>query len=198
MDGYFRHPTTREYFQSRIPPPVCFKILSLRGRRLKGKWKGDLGARETRGAREEPKTPFPFPLKRLPRRLLKSRRILSFKWGEPRIPKTLLEILDYRSLWSGLLVRNRRENSFPLLNFFPSHLAFSALFPKDSRFTGCLHLYYQKESFSDCKMYVRKIKPSSWNSKSDPRFWVWKMLLTMPAYKRSISFELLVKVNPAC
>lgn len=26
MDGYFRHPTTREYFQSRISPPVCFKI----------------------------------------------------------------------------------------------------------------------------------------------------------------------------
>ena len=34
---------------------------SLRGRRLKGKWKGDLGARETRGARGAPlapKTPF--------------------------------------------------------------------------------------------------------------------------------------------
>ena len=40
---------------------------SLRGRRLKGKWKGDLGARETRGARGAPlapKTPFPFPFKR--------------------------------------------------------------------------------------------------------------------------------------
>ena len=67
---------------------------SLRGRRLKGKGKGVLGARETRGAREEegketgvyflpsllahpgprvslaPKTPFPFPFKRLPRRLV--------------------------------------------------------------------------------------------------------------------------------
>ena len=43
---------------------------SLRGRRLKGKGKGVLGARETRGAREEGgtlaflshlKLPFPFP-----------------------------------------------------------------------------------------------------------------------------------------
>ena len=50
---------------------------SLRGRRLKGKGegvlaKGVLGARETRGAREGtpfPKTPSPFPFKRLPRRL---------------------------------------------------------------------------------------------------------------------------------
>ena len=47
---------------------------SLRGRRLKGKGKGVLGARETRGARTprvslEPKTPFPLPFKGLPRRL---------------------------------------------------------------------------------------------------------------------------------
>ena len=50
---------------------------SLRGRRLKGKGKRVLGARETGVAREEgaprvslaPKTPFPFPFKRLPRRL---------------------------------------------------------------------------------------------------------------------------------
>ena len=64
---------------------------SLRGRRLKGKGKGVLDARETRGAREEggretslpplpsllgrPSrfafrvSPFPFPFKRLPRRL---------------------------------------------------------------------------------------------------------------------------------
>ena len=62
-------------------------IASLRGRRLKGKGKGLLGARETWGAREEggketlspslrapgvslaPKTPFPFLFKRVPRRL---------------------------------------------------------------------------------------------------------------------------------
>ena len=66
-----------------------------RGRRLKGKGKGVLGARETRGAREEgeketaflslppcsprpcvslaPKTSFPFLFKRLPRRLVNAR-----------------------------------------------------------------------------------------------------------------------------
>ena len=67
---------------------------SLRGRRLKGKGKGVLGARETRGAREEGggegnlppssraprvslalKTPFPFPFKRLPRRLIVKRLV---------------------------------------------------------------------------------------------------------------------------
>ena len=48
---------------------------SLRGRRLKGKGQGVLGARETRGARV--KTPFPFPFKRLPRR----RAIKAFKKG---------------------------------------------------------------------------------------------------------------------
>ena len=53
---------------------------SLRGRRLKGKGKGVLGARESGSlAPKTPfpfprvslaaKTPFPFPLKRLPRRL---------------------------------------------------------------------------------------------------------------------------------
>ena len=46
---------------------------SLRGRRLKGKGKGVLGARkrERRAPRVSlaPKTPFPFPFKRLPRRL---------------------------------------------------------------------------------------------------------------------------------
>ena len=47
---------------------------SLRGRRLKGKGKGVLGARETGGVRAPrvslaPKTLFPFPFKRLPRRL---------------------------------------------------------------------------------------------------------------------------------
>ena len=47
---------------------------SLCGRRLKGKGKGVLGegvlgARETRGAREEALIPFHFPFKRLPRRL---------------------------------------------------------------------------------------------------------------------------------
>ena len=50
-------------------------LTSLRGRRLKGKGKGVLGARETRGARTPrvslaPKTPFPFPFKRLPHRLV--------------------------------------------------------------------------------------------------------------------------------
>ena len=40
---------------------------SLRGRRLKGKGKGFLGARETRGARPNSLSPFPF--ERLPRRL---------------------------------------------------------------------------------------------------------------------------------
>ena len=59
------------------------ELTSLRGRRLKGKGKGVLGARETRGAHEEggraprfslvPKTPFPFPFKRLPRRLANAR-----------------------------------------------------------------------------------------------------------------------------
>ena len=51
-------------------------IISLRGRRLKGKGKGVLCARETRFSRVSlapktpfPKTPFPFPFKRLPRRL---------------------------------------------------------------------------------------------------------------------------------
>ena len=46
---------------------------SLRGRRLTGKGKGVLGARETRVVpRISPahKTPFPFPFKCLPRRLL--------------------------------------------------------------------------------------------------------------------------------
>ena len=46
---------------------------SLRGRRLKGKGKGVWGARETRWGASRvslaPKTPFPFPFKRLPRRL---------------------------------------------------------------------------------------------------------------------------------
>ena len=41
---------------------------SLRGRRLKGKGKGVLGA-------TEPKTPFPFPFKRLPRRLFSSEQL---------------------------------------------------------------------------------------------------------------------------
>lgn len=116
-------------------------------------------------------------------------------------PENLLETLDCRSLWSGLLVRSRWENPFPLLNFFPLPRLASrlfALFPKDSLFTGYFQVYFQNESFSNCKMHVRKIKPSSWNSKSEPIFWVWKMLLTMHANKRSISFELLVKVNPAC
>ena len=43
---------------------LSLNFFSLRGRRLKGKGKGVLAARETRGAREEgvslaPKTPFP-------------------------------------------------------------------------------------------------------------------------------------------
>ena len=88
---------------------------SLRGRRLKGKGKGVFGARETRGpgsARREGrketgvsflpssraprislalKTPFPFPFKRLPRRLgeyvksLRERHML--KHSEERHPK---------------------------------------------------------------------------------------------------------------
>ena len=88
---------------------------SLRGRRLKAKGKGVFGARETRGpgrARREgrmetpvsfppssraprvslaPKTPFPFPFKRLPRRLgeyvksLRERHTL--KHSEERHPK---------------------------------------------------------------------------------------------------------------
>ena len=62
-------------------------IASLRGKSLKGKEKGLLGARETQGAHEEggketlspsfcapriylaPKTPFPFLFRRLPTRL---------------------------------------------------------------------------------------------------------------------------------
>ena len=57
---------------------------SLRDRRLKGKEKGVLGARETRGARPgprvslAPKTPFPFPSKRLPRRLSKPKSTTVF------------------------------------------------------------------------------------------------------------------------
>ena len=88
---------------------------SLRGRRLKGKGKGVFGARETRGPgrarregrKETPvsflpssraprislalKTPFPFPFKRLPRRLgeyvksLRERHTL--KHSEQRHPK---------------------------------------------------------------------------------------------------------------
>ena len=84
---------------------------SLRGRRLKGKGKGILGAREMRGpgrVRREggkcvsfppssraprvslvPKTPFPFPFKRLPRRLQLSRHLLLNEQkkvvGAPRI-----------------------------------------------------------------------------------------------------------------
>ena len=59
---------------------------SLRGRRLKGKGKGVLGARETRGARAPPvslapKTPFTFPFKRLPRRLLFFRIQESTRWN---------------------------------------------------------------------------------------------------------------------
>ena len=41
---------------------VIYCVASLRGRRLKGKGKGVLGARETRGTREEGLAPkFPFP-----------------------------------------------------------------------------------------------------------------------------------------
>ena len=51
----------------------CVLIGSLRGRRLKGKGKGGFGReRNARGAPLAflaPKTPFPFPFKRLPRRL---------------------------------------------------------------------------------------------------------------------------------
>ena len=81
---------------------------SLRGRRLKGKGKGVLSAREMRGAREEgrketgvsflpsllarpgprvslaPKTRFPFAFKRLPRRLVLPR---------PKFPNSLLASL---------------------------------------------------------------------------------------------------------
>ena len=58
------------------------KKSSLRGKRLKGKVKGVLGARETRGARAPrvslaPKTPFPFPFKRLPRRLEEEEKSLA-------------------------------------------------------------------------------------------------------------------------
>ena len=64
------------------------KIISLRGRHLKEKEKGVLGTRSVRGGREggkppslrvrrvslAPKTPFPFPFKRLPRRLENNRK----------------------------------------------------------------------------------------------------------------------------
>ena len=66
----------------KTPFPFPFKRLSrrlvqssLRCSRLEGKGKGVLGARETRGPGRaprvslSPKTPFPFPFKRLPRRL---------------------------------------------------------------------------------------------------------------------------------
>ena len=49
---------------ARAPNPLS---LNLVGRRLKGKGKEVLGPRETQGL--APKTPFPFPFKRLPRGL---------------------------------------------------------------------------------------------------------------------------------
>ena len=60
-----------EQGQSRLK---SLELTRLRGRRLKGKGKGVLGAREVRASRAPrvslaPKTPFPFPFKRLPRRL---------------------------------------------------------------------------------------------------------------------------------
>ena len=68
------------FFSTSLSPCSVYIISSsLRGRRLKGKRKGVLGARETRGALPPssraprvflaPKTPFPFPSKRPPRRL---------------------------------------------------------------------------------------------------------------------------------
>ena len=71
--------TTALYYAAQHSHANIIRLLvkhgaSLRGRRLKRKGKGVLGARETRGARTPrvslaPKTPFPFPFKRLPRRL---------------------------------------------------------------------------------------------------------------------------------
>ena len=53
---------------------VCHSVIycaaSLRGRRLKGKGKGVLGARDARGG-SRAQIPFPFPFERLPRRLLR-------------------------------------------------------------------------------------------------------------------------------
>ena len=93
-------PKNRSMWVSRKSPNIPEEgnsYPSLRGRRLKGKGKGILGAREMRGpdrARREggkrsfppssraprvslgPKTPFPFPFKRLPRRLQLSRHLL--------------------------------------------------------------------------------------------------------------------------
>ena len=61
------YPANGGRFSSLIAARLPFA--SLRGRRLKGKRKGVLGARETPRVSLAPKTPFPFPFKRLPRRL---------------------------------------------------------------------------------------------------------------------------------
>ena len=52
-----------------LPKSFITHSFSLRGRRLKGKGKGVLSSRETRGTWSRAQIPFPFPFQRLPRRL---------------------------------------------------------------------------------------------------------------------------------
>ena len=88
---------------------------SLRGRRLKGKrkgvlGKGVLGAREMRGAceeggRETPRAwsraliPFPFPFKRLPRRLVKGVLFINIRYtkGLPFLSKMIYKTVRDRT-----------------------------------------------------------------------------------------------------
>ena len=60
---------------------------SLRGRQLKGKGKGVLGARETRGAREEGGRETPFPSSLLPHAW--SRALIPFPSPFERLPRRL-------------------------------------------------------------------------------------------------------------
>ena len=58
------HTTSEGIFSAELRNAYCYSYNSLRGRRLKGKGNGVLGARETRGAREEgeKETPARRPL----------------------------------------------------------------------------------------------------------------------------------------
>ena len=72
---YLIKKARREFINCLFNHSIAYKTrLSLRGRRLKEKGMGVLGAREKRGVRASrvsltPETPFLFPFKRLPSRL---------------------------------------------------------------------------------------------------------------------------------